>query len=99
MVEIPVPTEGADPAWHVYVIRSRHIDEIAGALSAAGIGNKIYYRPPLHRQPAMAPYADGLELPVTEQLALAHLAIPISPALTAADAAEVTSCIQSVTGP
>jgi dTDP-4-amino-4,6-dideoxygalactose transaminase len=95
LVQLPEASEGAAPAWHVYMIRSRHVNAIARALSAAEIGNKTYYRPPLHRHPAMAPYANGVELPVTEQLALTHLAIPMSPVLTAADAAEVTRCIES----
>jgi dTDP-4-amino-4,6-dideoxygalactose transaminase len=93
LVELPQASDGANPAWHLYVIRSRHVDRIARALDDAGIGNKIYYRPALHRHPAMAPYAAGVELPTTDELALTHLAIPISPMLEAADAIEVTGCI------
>ncbi len=95
LVELPVPTPGAAPAWHVYVIRSERVDEISRALSAAGVGNKVYYRPPLHRHPAMARYAEGAHLAVTEKLALTHLAIPISPVFGAADATEVTRCVRS----
>ena len=65
LVELPAVTEGASVAWHVYVIRSQHVDEISRALNEAEIDNKIYYRPPLHRHPAMAPYANGEELPAT----------------------------------
>ena len=93
LVELPSPTEGARPAWHLYVIRSPHVDAIADALSRAQIGNKIYYRPPLHRHRAMLPYADGVELPVTDELALRHLAIAFNPRLSEADAAEVTQAV------
>ncbi len=49
----------------------------------AGIGHKAYYRTPTHRQPAMAEYADGVELPATDEVARTHLAIPMSPVLDA----------------
>ena len=44
---------------------------------------------PTHRQPAMRPYADGVELPATDELARTHLAIPMSPVLSREQAAEV----------
>jgi dTDP-4-amino-4,6-dideoxygalactose transaminase len=93
LVELPEPTDGAAAAWHVYVIRSGAVDEIDAALREAGIGSKVYYRPPLHRHPAMAPYADGIELPVTDELAACHLAIPIYPMLSRDQADRVTECI------
>jgi dTDP-4-amino-4,6-dideoxygalactose transaminase len=93
LVTLPVPTDGATAAWHVYVIRSPRVDEIAARLTEEGIGNKVYYRPPVHRHPAMTPYASGAKLPVTDELALTHLAIPISPQLTPADAAQVTRTV------
>jgi dTDP-4-amino-4,6-dideoxygalactose transaminase len=96
LVELPEPTPGASPAWHVFVIRSDAVDEIAAALTGAGIGNKVYYRPALHRHPAMAPYGNALELPVTDELARRHLAIPIHPMLSLAQAEEVTERIATV---
>jgi dTDP-4-amino-4,6-dideoxygalactose transaminase len=90
LVKLPSPTEGSRPAWHLYVIRSPHVDAIAAALTGAEIGNKVYYRPPVHRHPAMLPYAAGAELPVTNELALTHLAIAFNPHLSETDAAQVT---------
>jgi len=95
LVELPVPTPGSAPAWHVYMIRSTQVDQISRALSDAGIGNKVYYRPPIHRHRAMAPYAERAELPVTDELAFTHLAIPMSPVLSAVQAAEVTRHVRS----
>ena len=55
---------------------------LAAAFKAADIGHKAYYRVPTHRQPAMREYAaGGLDLPVTDELARTHLAIPMSPVL------------------
>jgi dTDP-4-amino-4,6-dideoxygalactose transaminase len=90
---LPQPVDGCRPAWHLYVIRHRHADELAAALSAAGIGVKAYYRVPLHRQPAMAPYPPAVELPGTEEAARTHLAIPMSPVLTREQAAEVVAAV------
>jgi dTDP-4-amino-4,6-dideoxygalactose transaminase len=96
LVELPEATDGATPAWHVYVIRSGEIERIAAALTEAGVGNKAYYRRPLHRHPAMAPYAPATELPVTDELARLHLAIPIRPMLTPAEVEQVTEAVASV---
>jgi dTDP-4-amino-4,6-dideoxygalactose transaminase len=91
VADLPRPTVGAHPAWHLYVIRSERADAIAEALGAAGHGHKAYYRTPVHRQPAMRAYADGPPLPATDEVARTHLAIPMSPVLTAAQAAEVVA--------
>lgn len=95
LVKLPAPTAGSEPAWHVFVIRSPQVDQIAAALSSQDIGNKVYYRPPVHEHPAMRSYADGTELPVTAELALTHLAIPISPLLDAQAAGLITDCIRA----
>jgi dTDP-4-amino-4,6-dideoxygalactose transaminase len=92
-VVLPRSSDGAAAAWHIYVIRSPHVDAISRALTQAQIGNKVYYRPPVHRHPAMAPYAQGLELPITERLALTHLAIPFNPWLSDAQATRVTETV------
>lgn len=95
LVTVPRPTPGALAAWHVYVIRSPHVDAIGAALNTRGIGAKVYYRPGLHRAPALAQWHDRGELPATEELSTTHLAIPISPFLGEAEAAAVTSCVRT----
>src|SRR5829696_9254241 len=95
LVALPAPVAGCSPAWHLYVIRHRDADAIAAALAQAGHGQKAYYRTPVHRQPAMARWGAGVELPATDEVARTHLAIPLSPVLSAEDAAEVTDTIRS----
>jgi len=80
--ELPTPTPGADPAWHLYVIRSEHAEALEQALPEAGIGARSYYRVPVHRQPAMAHLGANASLPGTDRAAREHLAIPISAAIT-----------------
>jgi dTDP-4-amino-4,6-dideoxygalactose transaminase len=96
VVTLPVPTPGAAPAWHLYVIRSEAVEALERAFKAAEIGFKPYYRVPLHRQPALRELAQGVDLPVTDELARTHLAIPMSPVLTAEQAAAVTDAASAV---
>lgn len=92
---LPTPVPGCTPAWHLYVIRHSAADGLEAGLKAAGIGVKAYYRTPIHRQPAMlARYGPGPDLPATEAIAADHLAIPMSPVLTAEQAAEVTAAVR-----
>jgi dTDP-3-amino-3,4,6-trideoxy-alpha-D-glucose transaminase len=85
------------PAWHLYVVTHPRADQLLDALNAAGVGARGYYRTPLHRQPAMAPYLSEsrppLELPVTEELARTNLALPMSPALGRAQVESVVAAI------
>ena len=91
---LPQPVDGCDPAWHLYVIRHERSDAVAGALSAADIGCKPYYRVPLHRQAAMRPWSD-VDLPGTEEAARTHLAIPMSPVLTREQADAVVATVRA----
>jgi dTDP-3-amino-3,4,6-trideoxy-alpha-D-glucose transaminase len=94
LVALPVPTDGAAPAWHLYVVRHARADELSQRLTEAGIGNRAYYRVPVHRQPAMAALGAGLDLPGTEEAARTHLAIPMSAALGPEQAGEVTAAVR-----
>jgi dTDP-4-amino-4,6-dideoxygalactose transaminase len=96
LVALPRPVDGAAPAWHLYVVRSERADELAAALKAAGHGHKAYYRTPVHEQPAMREYGAGVELPATAEVARTHLAIPMSPVLSAEQAAEVTDTVRAL---
>lgn len=92
-VALPVATAGADPAWHLYVIRREDPDALGAQLAEAGVQSRGYYRTPVHRQPAMLRYAEGLELPATEELARTHLAIPMGASLTQAHTDAVVAAI------
>jgi dTDP-4-amino-4,6-dideoxygalactose transaminase len=94
LVALPVPVEGAEPAWHLYVIRHPRAPELGEALQRVGIGQRAYYRTPVHRQPAMHDYGRSARLPATDELAQTHLAIPMSPVLDRLDAIQVVSAIR-----
>ncbi len=76
-------------------MRDSAVDGLAEGLKAAGVGHKIYYRVPAHRQPAMAEWGAGVELPATDELARTHVAIPMSPVLSDEQAAEVVAAVRS----
>lgn len=79
---LPHVPDWAEPAWHLYVVRSRARDALQARLTEAGIGSLIHYPIPPHLQAA---YADaGLAagaLPLAEQLAGEVLSLPIGPQL------------------
>jgi dTDP-4-amino-4,6-dideoxygalactose transaminase len=92
LVALPETAPGSQPAWHLYVVRHDRPDDLQRALADAEIGARAYYRVPAHLQPAMREWGGpGLELPGTEEAARTNLAIPMSPVLTAAQAAEVVA--------
>jgi len=98
LVTLPVATPGSQPAWHLYVVHHVRSDELAAGLEIAGIGARAYYRVPVHRQPAMAPFAGGVELPATDELARTHLAIPMSAVLSAEQATAVVTAARVALG-
>jgi dTDP-4-amino-4,6-dideoxygalactose transaminase len=95
LVALPIAVAGCEPAWHLYVVRSENANALADALGQGGIGHKAYYRTPTHRQPAMAGYAGGVELPATDEVARTHLAIPMSPVLDGTQAEAVVAAARS----
>ncbi len=92
--KLPVATPGAEPAWHLYVIRLEEPDALAEKLKAKDIGASGYYRTPVHKQEAMAEWGRGVELPVTDELARTHLALPISAAMTRDQVDEVVAAVR-----
>ena len=70
-------------------------EELIARLTAEGVQARGYYRTPLHRQPAMAPYAGvpPASLPVTDRLSASNLALPMGPMLSADDAGRVVASI------
>ena len=88
---------GAEAGWHLYVATHRRADELIAGLREQGVQSRAYYRTPLHRQTAMAPYAPSAgSLPVTDELARTNLALPMSPALGEERAREVVAALAAV---
>ncbi len=97
-VTVPRPLPGAIPAWHLYVVTHPRADELIAALAQRGVQSRSYYRTPLHRQPAMAPYGAGASLPVTDELAARNLALPMTPVLSPEQVREVVGAVAAAVG-
>jgi dTDP-4-amino-4,6-dideoxygalactose transaminase len=96
-VTLPAVPSGAEPAWHLFVVLHERPDELGRALGQRGVQARGYYRTPLHRQPAMAPYAGKARLPVADELARRNLALPMGPALNRRQVAEVVAAVAETT--
>jgi dTDP-4-amino-4,6-dideoxygalactose transaminase len=94
-VDPPAVPEGVEPAWHLYVTTHPRADSVIDALRRQGVQSRSYYRTPLHRQKAMAPYAPAREdaLPATDELARTNLALPMSPTLAPDQVGEVVAAL------
>jgi dTDP-4-amino-4,6-dideoxygalactose transaminase len=81
-VILPHVPDWADPAWHLYVVRTSDRDALQDRLTEAGIGTLVHYPIPPHMQKA---YADMQILPdafpLARDLASEVLSLPMGPQL------------------
>lgn len=93
---LPHVPDWAEPAWHLYVLRSPDRDGLQKRLTEAGVGTLIHYPIPPHMQVA---YADlGLApdaLPLARDLSGEVLSLPMGPQLPLADAARVIDAVMA----
>jgi dTDP-4-amino-4,6-dideoxygalactose transaminase len=94
-VELPAETSGGECCYHLYVVRCPERDRLAEQLAAAGVGARAYYSVPLHRQPAMREFAPRVPLPGVDSAAAESLALPMGPALSDEQAAEVVQAARA----
>ena len=90
----PQAGDGAEPSWHLFVVRAKRRDELRARLAAEGIETLVHYPVPPHRQPAMAHLgiASG-SLPIAERLAGEVLSLPLSPHLREDEAGAVVAAL------
>lgn len=90
----PVAPAGAEPVWHLYVLRVPDRDSFQAALSAQGVQTLIHYPRPPHHQGAFQ--GMNLSLPVAEQLAGEIISLPIGPQMTASEVDHVIAVVRAV---
>jgi dTDP-4-amino-4,6-dideoxygalactose transaminase len=92
--ELPLDEPGH--VYHMYCIRSAERDRLSDALKAADIGHAVYYRPPLHLQPALAylGYKEG-DLPETERASRENLCLPLWAGISAGQQEQVVSAVRA----
>ncbi|WP_409332458.1 DegT/DnrJ/EryC1/StrS family aminotransferase [Trujillonella humicola] len=92
---LPAPAPGAEPAWHLYVVRTPHRDALREHLTAHGVETGVHYPRPPHRQRAFAGTpAAAAHLPVADRLAAEVLSLPMGPHLSRAGQEHVIDTIR-----
>lgn len=106
-VLLPLVPAGAHHAYHQYSItidaretpNGRDRDAVRAALAERGVASGIYYPTPLHLHPLFARYGYGPgDFPIAESVARQILALPIHPALDAAQLAWTVRTLRAVVG-
>ena len=94
-VTLPVVVEGAEPVWHLFVVRHPRRDELQARLADAGVATIIHYPIPPHLSGAYAQASRDVALPIAERLADEVLSLPIGPHLSLEDADRVSVAVRA----
>jgi dTDP-4-amino-4,6-dideoxygalactose transaminase len=89
-----LPADDPGHVYHVYCVRTRERERVVAALRSREIGCATYYSMPLHQQRVFASLA-ATSLPETERASRETLALPLWPAISADQQAEVVECVRS----
>jgi perosamine synthetase len=86
-VRVPTVPAGREHVYHQYTVRVREgVDRDAALkrLNERGVGARVYYPLPIHRQPVFAKRAEyqNLSLPETERATREVMSLPVHPLLT-----------------
>jgi dTDP-3-amino-3,4,6-trideoxy-alpha-D-glucose transaminase len=94
-VTTPVCRPGAEPVFHLYVIRHGRRDELMSALKERGVDTLVHYPIPVHLQEGYRDlgYTPGA-LPVTERLAGEILSLPLYVGLRSETLASVADAVR-----
>ena len=93
---LPEIAHGAEPVWHLFVVRSPRRDELQAFLREQGVETLIHYPTPPWRQGAYA--GQGFEdaaWPIAERLHRQVLSLPIGPHLPPSDAERVVEACRA----
>lgn len=94
-VVTPPTASGAMHVFHQYTIRvvDQDRDKFAEELVKRGVGCGVYYPTPIHRLPS---FGLTINLPVTEQVALQCLSLPVHPSLSKKDLETIVETVNAV---
>jgi dTDP-4-amino-4,6-dideoxygalactose transaminase len=91
----PAAPPGSVHAYHQFVVRAHHRDDLQAALAAHGVATSVLYPVPVHRQPA---YEDnpssGWPLHRTDDAAARVLGLPMHPHLRDDDVDQVVEAVR-----
>jgi dTDP-4-amino-4,6-dideoxygalactose transaminase len=95
-IKLPSIQSWADPVWHLFVIRHEARDRLQRQLTDAGVVTLVHYPIPPHLQQAYADLRCGRgTFPLTEQIHLQVLSLPIGPHITEEQVNHVVNALRS----
>lgn len=98
-VVVPAVAEGGVHVYHQYTIRVVDTDRdrfMEALREEYQVGSGVYYPIPNHRLPSLAPYAPGLDLPVTEEAAKTVVSLPVHPSLSQDDLDRIVEAVNAL---
>lgn len=87
-------TDWNSHVFHIFPIRCTQRDELQKYLADNGVQTIIHYPIPPHRQECYKKW-DGLSFPITEQIHIEELSLPMSPILTMIEIDNIVSLINN----
>lgn len=93
---LPGVCEGADPVWHLFVVRSKRRDELQRYLKSQGVNTLVHYPVPPHMQEAYVALALASgSAAIAEAIHREVLSLPIGAHLSDSAAAQVVDAARS----
>jgi dTDP-4-amino-4,6-dideoxygalactose transaminase len=96
---LPAIASGSEPAWHLFVVRSKNRDALQKYLKGQGVSTIVHYPVPPHLQEA---YKDMEQpegsFPITESIHREILSLPMGPHLNEAEASRVIETARAFGG-
>ncbi len=89
---LPYVPKWAEPAWHLFVVRTSERDQLQKYLADCGIQTLIHYPVPPHKQKAYREMA-SIALPISEKIHRDVLSLPMGPKMTDTDIGYVTKVV------
>lgn len=93
-IVLPHVPDWAKPAWHLFVIRTKHRDELKSYLFDKGIHTLIHYPVPPHKQKAYSEL-NHLHYPITERIHNEVISIPLSQNMTKKEQINIVNALNS----
>jgi dTDP-4-amino-4,6-dideoxygalactose transaminase len=96
LVKVPRDTDKESSVYHTFIIQTARRDELQAFLTEAGIGTKVHYPLPIHRQEAASEIASANDnYPETDRQVKEILSLPVYPELTNAQVEYVCDRIKA----
>ncbi len=93
---LPRVCDGADPVWHLFVVRCARRDELQKHLRSAGVTTLVHYPVPPHLQEAYSELKlTAASLPITEAIHREALSLPMGPHLNELAVERVIEAVRS----